>query len=86
MNFKFKKVRLMENILDSIADFIGKLVSVSVVGGILLVTAGEVKLAALRKVSQGSTKLSNFTARMTKPVTDKRGDLHEAGKKSHSDL
>ena len=55
----------MENLVESITGFIGKLVSVILVGGAVLLVAGEIRLATLRKAKLGSTKLSTFTERMT---------------------
>ena len=55
----------MEDIVESISGFIGKLVSVILVGSAFLLVAGEIKLAALRKAKLGSTRLTTFTERMT---------------------
>jgi hypothetical protein len=55
----------MENLMDSISSFIGKLIAVTIVGGGILLLAGEIRLACLKKASHGSTNLSTFTARMT---------------------
>jgi hypothetical protein len=55
----------MENLVESITGFIGKLVSVILVGGSVLLVTGEIRLATLRKAKLGSTKLSTFTERMT---------------------
>ena len=56
----------MDNLIDAISDLIGAVISVSLVGGGLLLFSGEIRLAALKKSYQGSTKLSGFTQRMTK--------------------
>lgn len=73
----------MDNILDSVSDFIGKLVATSIVGGVILITAGEVRLAALRKASEGSSRLTIFTERMTKSRPMMKGGLHGTSKKSN---
>lgn len=57
---------VMDKLIDAIADLIGTLVTVGLVGGGLALFAGEIRLAALKKASQGSTKLSTFTEKMTK--------------------
>ena len=56
----------MEDLIDSISDYIGGVVAAAIVGGGILLLAGEIRLAALRKAKQGSTPLSSFTERMTK--------------------
>lgn len=55
----------MEDLVESIIGFIGKLISVILVGAAVLLMAGEIKLAALRQAKLGSTRLSTFTERMT---------------------
>lgn len=57
---------LVDNLIDAISDFVGALISISLIGGGLLLFAGEIRLAALKKSYQGSSKLSGFTQRMTK--------------------
>jgi hypothetical protein len=56
----------MDNIIESISDFIGGVIATALIGGGLLLFAGEIRLAALKKAKQGSTPLSSFTQRMTK--------------------
>lgn len=56
----------MDNIIESICDFISGLISVVLIGGTVTIFAGEIRLAALKKAAQGSTKLSSFTSKMTK--------------------
>lgn len=56
----------MDNLIESISDFIGKAITVLLVSGSVCLLAGEIRLAALKKASQGSAKLSTFTAKMTK--------------------
>lgn len=68
----------MDNLVESISEFIGNLVAVALVGGSLFLFAGEIRMAALKKASFGSAKLSGFTARMT----DTHGGLHGSSKKS----
>jgi hypothetical protein len=55
----------MGQIIRAISDLAGKVISLSLVGGAILLVAGEIRLAALKKASQGSSKLSPFTERMT---------------------
>ncbi len=55
----------MDNIIESISNFIGSVVTAALVGGSILLLAGEIRLSALRKAKQGSTRLSSFTERMT---------------------
>ena len=55
----------MGQLLKAISDLAGKVISLSLVGGAILLIAGEIRLAALKKASQGSSKLSPFTERMT---------------------
>ena len=56
----------MDDFFETLSDFFGGIVSTAIIGGSILLLAGEFRLATLRKASQGSTKLSNFTQRMTK--------------------
>jgi hypothetical protein len=55
----------MDEFMDSVTGFIGNLISAALVGGAILLMAGELRLAALRKAHQGSVRLSSFTERMT---------------------
>ncbi len=55
----------MGQLLRAISDLAGKVISLSLVGGAILLIAGEIRLAALKKASEGSSKLSPFTERMT---------------------
>lgn len=55
----------MGKIISAVIDFFyGTFLVTTISFGVLLL-AGEVRLAALKKASQGSTKLSGFTQRMT---------------------
>lgn len=56
----------MKQLISSILDFIPKFLSVALVSSSLLLIAGEVRLMALKKASQGSSKISGFTQKMTK--------------------
>lgn len=74
----------MNSLIKSISEFISNLVAVTLLGGTLVLFAGEVRLAALKKASHVSTRLSDFTAKMTKTnVSRASGGQHGAGKKSH---
>lgn len=55
----------MEELMEAITGFIAKLVRVILVSSSILLVAGEIKLAAIRKAKLGSTRLSTFTERMT---------------------
>jgi hypothetical protein len=55
----------MGHLFRAISDLAGKVISLSLISGAVLLLAGEIRLAALKKASQGSTKLSPFTERMT---------------------
>jgi ParB-like chromosome segregation protein Spo0J len=55
----------MEDLIDSISDFIGGVIAATLIGGGILLLAGEIRLAALRKAKMGSIPLSAFTERMT---------------------
>jgi hypothetical protein len=56
----------MGQLTNAIMSFIRQAIAVSMMGNFLLLVAGEVRLAALKKASQGSRKLSGFTQKMTK--------------------
>ena len=55
----------MGSIIGGISGFISKTITLALAGSILALVAGEVRLAALKKASQGSSKLSGFTQKMT---------------------
>jgi len=74
----------MDDILESISEFIGNIVAAGLVGGSIFLFAGEIRLAALKKASHGSARLSTFTEKMTKtqlPLI--KGGNHENGIKPH---
>ena len=56
----------MSSLISGISGFISKAMTLTNTGSILTLVAGEVRLAALKKVSKGSSKLSSFTQKMTK--------------------
>ncbi len=56
----------MSNLISAISDFIHKVFAVGIISLGILLFAGEIKLAALKKASQGSAKLSTFTMKMTR--------------------
>lgn len=60
------KRNCMDNLIEAISGLISKAVALAVNGSILALLAGEIKLAALKKASQGSSRLSGFTQKMTK--------------------
>jgi hypothetical protein len=74
----------MESLIESISEFVSKLIVTALIGGSIFLFAGEIRLAALKKAAHGSSRLSDFTAKMTKMnVTRAYGGQHGAGKKSH---
>lgn len=56
----------VNSLIEAISDFISSVVAITLVSGGLILVAGEFRLAALKKASHGSTRLSGFTQRMTK--------------------
>lgn len=56
----------MDAFIESFSEFTGKLITVGLLIGGVLLFAGEIRLAALKKASEGSSRLSGFTASMTK--------------------
>ena len=60
----------MGNLISSIADFVQKIIGIGLISAGVLLFAAEVKLAVLKKASQGSAKLSTFTQNMTKSYTN----------------
>ena len=55
----------MNTLISAIQSFISHLLAVGLITSGVLLFAGEIQLAALKKASQGSSKLSPFTERMT---------------------
>ena len=72
----------MHKLISVIMGFIGAATTATLIGSGILLLAGEVRLAALKKASQGSSKLSGFTERMTGTSLLKTG-LQRASKKVH---
>lgn len=56
----------MKTIISTIQRFISHFLAVGILTSGLLIFAGEIRLATLKKASQGSSKLSVFTQKMTK--------------------
>ena len=56
----------MGQLTNAMMSFIRQAIAVSMMGSFILLIAGEVRLAALKKASQGSSKLYGFTQKMTK--------------------
>ena len=56
----------MKTLFNPIQVFISQVLAVSVLAGGICLFAGEIRLAALKKASKGSSKLSSFTERMTR--------------------
>ena len=55
----------MNQLISSISSFFQTVLATALIGSGVLLFAGEVRLAALKKASRGSSKLSGFTERMT---------------------
>jgi hypothetical protein len=55
----------MKQLISTIFSFIQTVIAVGLMGSALCLLAGEVRLAALKKASQGSSKLTKFKERMT---------------------
>lgn len=55
----------MKTLIGAIQSFIAHFLAVGMITSGLLLVVGEIRLAALKKASQGSSKLSPFTERMT---------------------
>lgn len=55
----------MGSLFNAISGFLSKATALLVVGSMIALLAGEVRLAAIKKASQGSSKLTNFTQKMT---------------------
>lgn len=74
----------MDAFIESVSAFVGKLVTVALVSSSVFLFAGEIRLAAHKKAQEGSSRLSGFTASMTKTrLPFAYGGRHGAGKKSH---
>lgn len=56
----------MRMLISGIIDLLEKIFAIGVITSSLLLLAGEVKLAALKKAAEPQSKLSTFTKRMTK--------------------
>jgi len=55
----------MKTIISSIHAFASQVLAIAVLTSGICLFVGEIRLAALRKASQGSSKLSSFTEKMT---------------------
>ncbi len=55
----------MKTFISAIQSFNSHFLAVGMITFGVLLVAGEIRLAALKKASQGSSKLSPFTERMT---------------------
>ena len=55
----------MGSLVKGISSFISQAITLALASSFLALVAGEVRLAALKKASQGSSKLSRFTQKMT---------------------
>lgn len=74
----------MDAFIESVSAFVGKLVTVALVSSSVFLFTGEIRLAALKKAQEGSSKLSGFTTSMTKTsLPFAYGGQYGSGKKSH---
>ncbi len=55
----------MSRLFTAILGLTSKLTALALIGGGVALIAGEVRLAALKKASKGSSKLVPFTEKMT---------------------
>jgi hypothetical protein len=55
----------MSRLIGALLDFAGKITSLALAGSFIAFLAGEVRLVAFKKASEGSTKITKFTERMT---------------------
>jgi hypothetical protein len=55
----------MKVLISTMVSFIEKILMVSLIGSGVALLGGEIRLTALKKASQGSSKLSGFTQKMT---------------------
>jgi len=55
----------MGRLVNALVDLFYTALSVTVVGGGILLLAGEVKLAMVKKLQKGSPRLSTFTEQLT---------------------
>ncbi|MCM2351933.1 MAG: hypothetical protein NDI69_18115 [Bacteriovoracaceae bacterium] len=53
----------MDAFIESVSAFVGKLVAIALISSSVFLFAGEIRLAALKKAQEGSSRLSGFTAR-----------------------
>jgi|GEM_PF-3153786 len=55
----------MERLVNALVDLFYTVLSVTVVGGGILLLAGEVRLATIKKLHKGSPSLLSFSERLT---------------------
>ena len=55
----------MTRLVNALIDLFHFTISAVVIGGGILLLAGEIKLATLKKLQKGSPRLSTFTERLT---------------------
>jgi len=72
----------MKTLFSWISGLIQAVITTALIGSGILLLAGEIRLAALKKASHGSSRLSGFTERMT-GTTLLRGGHHGTVKKPH---
>jgi len=55
----------MNRLFDAVSDLFFSLLKFTFMGFGILLLYGEIRLAAIKKISKGSPKLSSFTERLT---------------------
>lgn len=65
LDFNIKVRFKMQKLVSMILGFIQTAITASLIGSAVCLVAGEVRLACLKKTSQGSSKLAPFTQKMT---------------------
>jgi hypothetical protein len=55
----------MKVLISTMVSFMEKILMVSLIGSGIALLAGEIRVTALKKAYQGSSKLSGFTQKMT---------------------
>jgi hypothetical protein len=55
----------MNKLFDAVSELFSTLIKFTFIGWGILLLAGEVRLAALRKISHGSPRLLSFSERLT---------------------
>ncbi len=74
----------MDRFLEAISELTSGVLKAAFLSSASLLLAGELRLAALKKVSEGSSNLSSFTEKMTGTrLLESRGGKYAISKKPH---